>query len=237
MPLSPGQTTLGTVRDTVRQRADMVGSQFVTDAELNGYIQASYFELYDLLVTAYGENYYQSAAPYSFQTDGTNERFALPSDFYKALGVEVVVGQAPQGCVTMQPFTFAERNQYALPGFPVVYGILVPKYRIAGNTLWLVPRPPPANLTIRVDYVPRPSSLTSDSDIIDGVSGWEDYVVVDAAIKALEKEESDVSVFMAQKQALLKRIQAAAENRDAGSPATVADVYAANGAGGFGWGV
>jgi hypothetical protein len=65
--------------------------------------------------------------------------------------------------------------------------------------------------------------MTSDSDTLDGVSGWEEYVITDCCIKALAKEESDPSIFMAQKAALLLRIEAAAENRDAGSPATVSD--------------
>jgi hypothetical protein len=78
--------------------------------------------------------------------------------------------------------------------------------------------------------------------VADGVSGWLEYVITDAAIKAMQKEESDVSVLMAQKAALVARIIAAAENRDAGNPATVADVQFTSGAwpynagfGGGGW--
>ena len=55
--LTPGQTTLGNIRATVRQRADMVNTQFVTDAELNGYISASYFELYDIIIQKFGDDY------------------------------------------------------------------------------------------------------------------------------------------------------------------------------------
>ena len=47
--------TLTQLIAAVRQRADFVNSQFVTDAELTSYINQSYFELYDLLIQKYGD--------------------------------------------------------------------------------------------------------------------------------------------------------------------------------------
>ena len=71
--------------------------------------------------------------------------------------------------------------------------------------------------------------MLADSDILDGISGFDEYVIVDAAIKAMQKEESDVSVLMAQKEALKRRIEAAAANRDAGEPESVSDIRGLNG--------
>jgi dsDNA-binding SOS-regulon protein len=81
-------------------------------------------------------------------------------------------------------------------------------------------------------YAPRPQALLADTDLIDGIAGWEEYVIVEACIKAKTKQEDDVSVFMAQKQELLKRIEDAAENRDIGDPETVSDSKTRN----FAWG-
>jgi hypothetical protein len=67
------------------------------------------------------------------------------------------------------------------------------------------------------------TQLTTDASVCDGISGWTEYIIVDAAIKAMQKEESDVSALMAQKQMLTQRINAMAESRDAGSPAKVSD--------------
>jgi hypothetical protein len=72
------------------------------------------------------------------------------------------------------------------------------------------------------------TTLASDTDTVQGVSGWTEYIIVDAAIKMMQKEESDVSVLIAQKQALLARIEAMAHNRDAGMPSTVADAQSSN---------
>jgi hypothetical protein len=78
------------------------------------------------------------------------------------------------------------------------------------------------------------SVLSNGSMVADGISGWLEYVVCDSAIKMAQKEESDTSVLQLQKQALIKRIESAAENRDAGSPATIADVQWTNGTWPFG---
>lgn len=62
----------------------------------------------------------------------------------------------------------------------------------------------------------------------DGVNGWEEYIVVDAAIKCLTKEESETAVLERDKAFLLKRIEAMASNRDAGKPEKITDVNVQN---------
>jgi len=185
-------------------------------------ISNSYKELYDLLVSAYGNNY-SVATNFTFQTDGTNQLFALPTDFYKLLGVDLQLQAGNSASyVTLQPFNFSQRNRYAVPNFQSFYGVTNLRYRIHGQQLWLTPLPV-ANQTIQLWYIPEPTTLASDSDSFDGISGWEEYVIVDTVIKAKAKQESDVSVEMAEKQALLLRIQAMGEDRDAGMTATVSD--------------
>lgn len=226
---TPGTVTLLSVRTQVRQRADMVNSQFCSDAELNGFISGSYKELYDLLISSYG-NDYSVATPVTFQTDGTNDKYSLPDGtlysgapaFYKLLGVDLQVQGASGAWLTLKPFAFAERNRFSPYGIQSLFSSAVLRYRLLGNQIWFTPLPQ-SGLTVQLWYIPEPSTLSADADTFDGISGWEEYVVIDAAIKAMQKEESDVSVLMAQKQAIGKRIEAMAESRDPGSPATVVD--------------
>jgi hypothetical protein len=214
--------TLLELQTAVRQRADMENSQFISDAELASYINQSYFELYDLLVQKYGDNYFV-ALPYQVTTDGANAQYSLPSDFYKLLGVDLALSAPadPNSFIALKPFDFTERNR-ASRGAAGNYGYLDLRYRINGSKIWLTPLPS-GNQVLQIWYVPRLTTLSAPSDTADGVSGWLEYVICDAAIKCLQKEESDVSVLMNQKMNLIARIQSAAENRDAGSPATVAD--------------
>lgn len=225
---SPGTVTLLSVRNQSKFRSDMVNSTFISDAEWNSYIANSYKELYDLLLSAYGNDYYV-APPVSFQTDGVNDKYALPDGtlyssapaFYKLLGVDLQT-QGGQIWQTLKPFNFTERNRYSPYGAQTLYRNTAIRYRLTGSNVWFTPVPQ-SGLTMRLWYIPEPATLSADTDTFDGISGWEEYVIIDSAIKALQKEESDVSILMAQKQAMLARIQTMAENRDAGSPATVVD--------------
>lgn len=218
---NPTAVTLTSLITSVRYRSNMENSQFVTDTELTSYINASYAELYDLMVQKYGDDYFV-ASPYTFTTDGTNYLYALPDDFYKLLGVDLALSSTTDSYVTIQRFEFGDRNRYAVPNFQSFYGVTNLRYRIQANKLWFTPTPS-ANQTIRVWYVPKITYLVTGSDTMDGVSGWEEYIIIDAAMKALIKEESDISALMAEKQMIIARIESAAENRDAGKAPKVVD--------------
>jgi len=218
--------TLTELKNAVRQRSDMENSQFVKDTELTSYINQSYFELYDLLVQKYGDNYFV-ASPYSFTSDGVNDEYTLPTDMYKLLGVDLALSNSTDSWVTIKPFNFAERNRYAVPNFQSFYGITNLRYRLMGNKLKFTPIPQ-ANQQFRLWYVPRLTTLVNNTDTVDGISGWTEYIIIDAAIKCLQKEESDTNVLMGQKLAIIQRIENASENRDAGFPRTVADVSFSN---------
>ena len=79
-----------------------------------------------------------------------------------------------------------------------------------------------------------PSTLFATS--FDGISGWEDYVIIDAALKCAAKQEQDCSVFMAQKQALMQRIEWASANRQGSDPIVAPYGWGHNGDSGNGWG-
>ena len=221
--MANGVVTLGNLRDQLRLRIDRVNSNFFTDSELNTYLNDSYKELYDILIQKFGDDYYV-AAPVSITTDGTNDTYALASDFYKLLGVDISFNTGNANTwVTLKQFMFGERNFYKLPNVQGLYGLTNLRYRLRDNKLWFVPVPQ-ASQSLRYFYIPRPTELDDDADTVDGVSGWEEYIICDAAIKCMVKEESDPMAFAAQKQAMLTRIESAAENRNAGEPQRVTDV-------------
>ncbi len=305
----PGIVTLESLRIQSQERADQLNSSFLSTSEWNRNIMGSYKELYDLLIAAYGTDYYVNT-PVTFQTNGTSMLYPLPDGsttftngitgatltppaFYKLLGIDLQISPGNIGSyVTIRPFNFSDRNRYAVPNSQSFYGVTNLRYRLTGNNLWLNPIPA-SGQTVQIWYIPRPSDIQaevicgvtsgnttvtctdtsnlaqgmyvqapgslsmfatgttissitantsfvvsgaptvtgantlirawSDSTTIDGVSGWEEYIVVDSALKAMGKEESDVSLLGPQKLAMIKRLQDMAANRDAGNPATVAD--------------
>lgn len=229
VPTLQGQMTLGQLRLLSQQKADRVNSQFVTTSEWNVYINQSYFELYDLLTTVYEEYYVAPAL--QLVTDGVTQLYPLPNGqnyngappFYKLMGVDCGLDNSGNAWVTLKRFQFISRNRYVYPNISSTFlGVFNLQYRLLGNNIELIPTPS-ANQILRVWYIPRMNQLLQDTDIVDGVSGWTEYIAVDAAIKALQKEESDVSVLMAEKQMLKQRIEESAMNRDAGQPDVISN--------------
>lgn len=222
MPLAPGQTTLGDVRLFAQQLSDLVNSPQVDTDEWNTYIGSALYELYNKLISAYGNDYYVASPPYQFTTDGVNDHYALPTDLFKSMGVDLLLTAAPNGWRTLLPFNHGERNKWAFPGLSAAYpGNL--KYRLNGQTIWLEPFPA-AGLTLRILYIPRLTLPTADDGVIDGVSGFEKYVAIEAAIMAKTKLDLDITNLAAARARMDQEIQDIAENRDVGSPATVVDV-------------
>lgn len=230
LSLKPGQTTLGNLRLECQQRTDRVTSDNITPQEWNSMIDKSRKELYDLVTEAYGSNYYL-AEPYSWTTSQNLQLYPLPDNFYKSVLVEIALNPSdPNSWITLSQFEFAQKNLYNYPNQYTMYGITNIRYRIMGENLMVVPIPQ-ANQTIRMWLVPRPSQLINDTDIVDGISGWEEYIVADVCIKALAKNEDDATIFIGQKQGLLKRIQDIANTRNIGDPQRVTDTRRKN----FAW--
>ena len=215
-------TTLAQLITRVRQRADMVGSTFVSDSEVVDYINVAMAEIHDLLVDKY-EDYFVSSTTYTLPADNPG---TLPSDFYKALGVDFLSGGLTY---RMMRFTFQERNMYNAPAI-VASRIADTRYAIQGNQIKFIPSPSTSG-TVTLIYVPESQQFSagSTSDTIVSkappiAKGYEEYLVVDAAIKCLMKEESNTQPHMIYKEQLRKRLEAASANRDAGESSKITDV-------------
>lgn len=263
-PCLPGQMNLGYIRYLSQLRADKLNSKFLTTDEWNSNINQSAFELYDILTTKFGDDYFV-ADPIVFTTTGqstyllpngsltfldniTNQTIVAPA-LYKLIGVDCGVAVANNAWVTLPRYNWIDRNKFVYPQLQAnALGVFNLSYRQMGNMLWFIPNPS-AGQFIRIWYVPMMNQLLQDTDMLMfSISGWVEYVIVDAAIKALIKEESfdQANVLMAVKQQLLDRIETTAANRDVGQPNTVSDTrtntgffngngFAGNGSGMAGW--
>lgn len=212
--------TLAELKQQSRQRSDMENSEFVSDAELTQYINSSLAELHDLLIAAYNEDYVMEE--YIFSATDAIE-YVLPANFYKLRGVDLRTGPDGQWS-TVKRFNFNRRNEQQNAFTWNLLGLPYMEYRLVGNKVRFN-RTPDLNMQFRLFYYPKATKLVLDTDVYDDVNQFSEYVVVDAAIKMMQKEESDVSVLLAQKEALRQRIIAMAANRDANEPASVTDIY------------
>ncbi len=238
--MSQRWTTQREFIERVRQRADMEDNYFVSDVEIQTYVNSGIAELHDILIQTYGQDYYVNSRTFT-TTAGTDtysliSGVAATSDFYKLRGVDCMING--QEWFTLQPFNFNERNLYQNWGQWSVLGLSNIRYRLVGESIVFTPVPDAAT-SVRLWYIPTaftfygdpPLQVTPDDyagQTYRDLNGYSEYVVIDAAIKCLQKEESDVQVLMLQKQAMKKRIEDAANNRDAGHPESVTDVYRGN---------
>lgn len=252
VPTHSGQMSLGEIRLAAQQRADRVNSNFVTLPEWNQFIRLAQYELYDLLIDLDQMRYVAPTA--QFTTNGSTYLYPLPNGilsftgpdgnplvarpFYKLIGVDMGLSNGNQAWVTVTQFNFIDRNKFLYPNSAsTIYGVFNCQYRLNDTNIQFIPVPS-GNQPFRLWYIPRLAVPLADNDLVDGVSGWTDYIIVRAAKYALDKEESDTSKLDEEIQFLTKRIEAAAQTRDVGQADTISDTRTAMGGfnGGFGRG-
>lgn len=204
--------TLLLLRGDVRERADMVGSLFIGDPALTEAINSSIADLQDLLIASFGDEYFETEA--SAATVAGTATVALPGTFYKLTGLfwEASAGTWQE----IYKYTPIDARLDPLMGW--AYGSPV-RYRLQAGNLRFVPTPSAVH-NLKIHHVPAPVRLSADGDLFDGYGGWEEWVIWDAAIKCLVKEESDVSVHMAERNRIGARIRTLA-NRDHHEPPRV----------------
>jgi len=214
--------TLAQLMTRVRQRANMENSQFISDSELIDNINESLAELYDLLVGSYGQEYFRKTSP-STSTTASVSDYALPNDFYKVISVDIILsGNQTYSAI---PFSEYERNQFKwYPGWgyntPVLYRLHGSNSTFPSGSISFIPGP---TGNFQINYVPSCPKLSDPiNDSFDGINGWEEYAVLDAAINCLQKEESDASALEARKGAIRMRIEGMSP-RDANAPEKVHD--------------
>lgn len=217
-----------TVRlDALRSRARVYSDQrtsdeanaFITSTELNTIINDQLAELYDLLLSARGQDYYITSDTLSIVAGTTT--YSLPADFYQLKTVTLEWGTHEHELV--EPINSVagraalnnddDWTQYGRKG-----------YRLRGTNIEFLPEPSSA-VTCRLQYVPTCTVLTNDSDTFDGVNGWDKLVSLGAAMEMLEiEEEGSSSRLQPLYDRTYARIEALAADRDADQPMQIEDV-------------
>ncbi len=196
--------TLTVLRDRIRQRADMENAtDFIPDSELNTYVNSAYKELYGMLLH---HDMMRTETTQSITITGAAS-YSLPSDYFVTIGVFEVIDtehrRIPRSRVQDRPFAGVTNAGDAY------------EYRTANDSIELYPHPT-AGTYVHI-YVPLITELSADSDTMNGVNGWEEFIILDAAIKCLHKEESDARHLQIEREGIRERIRMEAEGRDLAS--------------------
>lgn len=210
--------TLVNLRTRAMARADMESDPNVTTAAWNGFINASRKRLRRILVAAYPQYFLKSA---TFTLSGASYTYALASsvaDFWKVLSLDRQSGSAADSYDPVPRFVWAERFAMYDRNFRVYTGTLEirPASQAAGTyTIW---------------YIAQPAVLSGDSDAIDLTEDmWDEFIVLEAAIKARKRQRKDVADLDAELAVMIPEIRSSASDNDVGEPDRVLDVESMRG--------
>lgn len=229
----------------VRRRSDLSTSttnpQFVTQAELQQYIQKSWEKLYNYLVGKYEDYFIKMATESSvveYTAGGTGivaskKDYNFPANYFKLVKIELLQNTSRTGSGNfirqLKKLNWNQERMYCDPdvrGEPyyyILYGrvdageVTADPHKHSGFRL--VPTPDVSTYGLDIIYVPRPPEIPTASETESGLSfvaGWDEYVVLDACIKCRDKREEDTRVLQEERADWLRTVEEAIMPRDAG---------------------
>lgn len=197
----PRSFTVAQLRTRVRERTDTETARSLTDTELNSRLSASYGKYHAKLVKS-GFSYAGEVT----QTIVATGADSYPLDPGHAHTLRVDFQYDSQNWEPLDEIDVRELEDYQFTGSSQAYA-----YRLVGNNLVLYPTP--SSGTYRHIYVAAPADLASDSQLVNGVTGWEEALVIDTAISVLQKGGDDVSVLLRDRDLIDARIDEEAQMR------------------------
>lgn len=205
--------TLDQLKEKVLNRSNMPALGFIKDNELTDYINESYQALYDLQILAY-EDY--SLVSLNFTLVSTQDTYPIPDNLYKLRGVDRQIS-GPNSWVTLRRFNFKDRNVFMNPfGTILTTAYNDCMYDMQGSNFKFIPQTNVAG-NYRIWYSETlPLLVDGYNTIRTDLNKFAEYIIIDSAIKCLNKEESDVSILTLQLENIKQRIMKMVPYRDNG---------------------
>jgi hypothetical protein len=206
---------LTTLIERIRQRTNLEGAQaFVTDVEITDLVNSALATWYDeVRGSTWGGQYYRSK--YRFDTENSQQFYKLPDDFLALTSLDIELANG-MPVVSARAYQEEERNRFRQ--FPLLYGWTVSSpiwYQLQGDQLSFIPLPSGV-FHCQLNYVPTAPKLFAPEDSVNVINGWEEFIVLHAAIRVLTKDgQLDViPVLSGQLEQERERIRAMAPRRD-----------------------
>lgn len=212
----------------VRDRSDLGNSQFRTDAQIRRYLNEANRQLTAKLLALHGADYLYATDTIA-TVDGT-ALYDLPDDCFKAKFFRVTINGNRVDIPRATTDEIDLDNESA--GWA---GVLTrPKHRIQGDQVRFVPTPRAVH-TVTVHYIHTAiafdgavgnaaiEELSDSADFLQGYWGFEEWVVLKAAIKVKHDQEEDSSQLLFELGELWKDIEKIADDRTDTEPEQVRD--------------
>lgn len=211
--------TLTSLIESVRKLGEW-NEPFFPEVQLVKWINEGRDELYAIVSRLEPERY---TSEDSISVVSGTSSYNLPSDFLWLNGVEIADTSRATGRRTVGGIEYAMRNEYFING-----GKDSAVYYLKGPKIVIVPTPQWSG-TMYLDYVPVLTDLATGSDAMDGVNGWQTYVIMHAAILCAGRDGTDGSVWEKEKVRVEHKIKSA-NRMDRANPMTIPDTRGARSA-------
>jgi len=211
--------TLGDFKTRVRNRGEFRAG-YISDSELNDYVNDSFAKLYDSLAE---EDPTRFLSTDDVSVSSGTSAYNLPADFYKLVAVWLLDSSSPTGYKKMQRVQWDEMHEYE---YSAPQEDEEARYYLRGTQIHVYPEPGWSG-TVRVSYIPAPTVVAVDGTSFDFVNGLGlEYVLLDVLVKCAAKEGSDdqAAIWLAQQQQVYDRLTSTVE-MDHSQPKTVANIY------------
>lgn len=181
---------LSQLRDSARSKSDESETGFVSNTELNRYINQGMNYVYGKIVQRF-EDYFIAKGTAgnggAFDTVSGTMSYSLPTDLIKIIRVE----HRPDGSASDNDWRRMDRLNIASDRYDEYYPIregYVPTfgYFIAGNQIHI--KPVPASVyEVRIWFIPRATALSGDSDTPTIPTEYHEFIAEYAALQVLRK--------------------------------------------------
>lgn len=203
--------TLAQIRTRARQKADMENSNYISAPELLNYINEAYYTWYDMIVAAFEDYYLDDPTEFTI-LPGAAAEIPLPADFYKLAGLDKSISASFDRFYPLKKTRWRERNR--TENSFSSYGLRPQtSYRIFKDKIIFTPADG-SDGAYKLWYIPTVTPLVLETDTIETFNGFENILIVDVAIKMLNKEETDASMLLLERQRLESKMQEMLIDRD-----------------------
>ncbi len=168
--------TGGTLLTACRRRSDTENDTHIADAEIYEYMSNWLAELHELLI---GSGLAYAEKTKTIVSTGAN-KYPLGSDVLSIIRVDHVASAddvRPVVEIDVRDIHRVSRTHQERALF----------FRHVQDNLHLYP-PPLSGQVYEVIYWPVAATLTTMTDVVDGISGWEDFIVTGAVMDILAKQ-------------------------------------------------
>ena len=196
----------------------MADGDFVSDDELDQYINQGVAELHNILVNTHSD-YFMATS--TLTTVADTDAYALPDNFLKLLKVRMT----SQGSTYNLKQVMVDEME-GVPAYGIDNGLVPYRYRILGNQIYLHPTPSTANDSIVLWYVPQSVPLSHPAAKVSYAvaPGFEEFIVSHAAAMMALKEDTDALKHLQRKAEYKRTIQETAKPRNSGDAQRIVDV-------------